>query len=348
MLYVGIDHHKRYCQLAVVDERGAVVRERQIPTECDQLTRFLEELAQPCSVALEAGRNWGLIYDWLEEFVEEIEIKLVHPLKVKAIAAAKVKTDKIDARILAQLLRADLLPTAHIPGREVRALKNLLRQRIFLVVLRTMLKNRIHDLADRHHLETGRFSDLFGKGGRRFLQAAVEGLPTPDADLLRQDLELLEQLEGHIHTAEGWLEEAARRDERVGWVRSIPGIGRFLALVILAEIDRIERFPSAKKLASYAGLVPSTYASGGRVFHGRLTKEGNKYLRWALMEAVWPAIRTSGWLRAYYERIKGRHGANGAKAAVARKLAHLVWHVLREGRPYEERERRPRVALCAS
>lgn len=344
MLYVGIDHHKRYCQLAAVDEQGAVVKERRVPTEREPLVQFLLELDEPCAATLEAGRNWGLIYDWLEEAVEELQ--LAHPRKTKAIASAKIKTDRLDARILAQLLRANLVPTVHIPSSKTRQLKSLLRQRIFLVVLRTMIKNRIHDLVDRHHLQTEEFSDLFGRGGRQFLQAAVDELPAPDADLLRQDLELLEQLDEHIRTSEGWLREAVQGDERVAWVQSIPGLGKFLAVVVVAEIDRIERFPDPKKLASYAGLVPSTYASGERVFHGRLTKEGNKYLRWALVEAVWPAIRTSSWLRLHYERIKARHGANGAKAAVARKLAHLVWHVLHESRPYVER--RPRVALCSS
>jgi len=346
MLYVGVDHHKRYCQLAALNERGELVREGRVLTEREELSRFLAELGQPWAAALEAGRNWGLVYDWLEGLEGAQELQLAHPAKVKAIAWAKIKTDTIDARILAQLLRANLLPTAHIPGQKIRALKNLLRQRIFLVGLRTMLKNRIHALVDRHHLPTQQFSDLFGKRGRQFLQGALERLPAPDAKLLRQDLELLEQLRTHIRATEGWLQEASEADERVGWLRSLPGIGRFLALVILAEIDRIERFPSPQKLTSYAGLVPSTYASGGRVLHGRLTKQGNQYLRWALVEAVWPAIRKSPWLRAQYERIKARHGANGAKAAVARKLCEVVWVVLKERRPYEER--RPRVALFTS
>lgn len=346
MLFVGVDHHKRYCQLAAVDERGVVVKEGRVPTDREELSRFLGVLGQPWAAALEAGRNWGLVYDWLEGLDGVQDLQLAHPAKLKAIAWAKIKTDTIDARTLAQLLRAHLLPAAHIPSQKVRALKSLLRQRIFLVVLRTMLKNRIHDLADRHHLETAQFSDLFGRRGRAFLQEAQERLPAPDGALLRQDLELLEQLRGHIRATEGWLKEASAADERVSWLRSLPGIGRFLALVILAEIDRIERFPSPQKLASYAGLVPSTYASGGRVFHGRLTKQGNKYLRWALVEAVWPAIRKSPWLRGCYERVKARHGANGAKAAVARKLCELVWYVLKERRPYEER--RPRVALFTS
>lgn len=346
MLYVGVDHHKRCCQLAAVDERGVLVKEGRVPTDREELSRFLRGLGQPCAATLEAGRNWGLVYDWLEGLEEVTEVQLAHPAKVKAIAWAKIKTDTIDARTLAQLLRANLLPTAHIPGQKIRALKNLVRQRIFLVVLRTMLKNRIHALADRHHLATAQFSDLFGKRGRAFLQAAVERLPAADGELLRQDLELLDQLRAHIRATEGWLKQATEADERVAWLHSIPGIGKFLALVILAEIDTIERFSTPQKLASYAGLVPATYASGGKVYHGRLTKQGNKYLRWALVEAVWAAIRTSPWLRGHYERVKARHGANGAKAAVARKLCELVWHVLRERRAYEER--RPRVALFTS
>nr|BAL59833.1 transposase protein [Candidatus Acetothermum autotrophicum] len=346
MLYVGVDHHKRYCQLAVVDEQGALVKEGRVATDRDQLAQFLQELAAPCAITVEAGRTWGLVYDWLEGMEGVAQVQLAHPAKVKAIAWAKIKTDTIDARTLAQLLRVNLLPTAHIPSRRGRALKNLLRPRIFLVMLRTMLKNRIHDLVDRHHLPTEQFSDLFGVRGRRFLQEASEQLPAPDRELLRQDLELLDQVRAHIRATEGWLKQASQNDERVAWVRSLPGIGKFLALVIIAEIDTIERFATPQKLASYAGLVPATYASGGRVFHGRLTKQGNKYLRWAFVEAAWPAIRRSPWLRSLYERVKARHGATGAKAAVARKLCELVWYVLKERRVYEERG--PRVALCAS
>jgi transposase len=128
-------------------------------------------------------------------------------------------------------------------------------------------------------------------------------------------------------------------------LRSLPGIGDFLGLVIRYEIERIERFPSPKKLASYAGLVPSLYASGGRVRRGKITKAGNGWLRWALVEAVWPAVRKSLWLRGIYLRLKRHKGANKAKVAVARKLCELVWHVWQGERLYEERLVRPRVAL---
>jgi transposase len=343
MLYVGVDHHKRSCRVLAMTERGEERACQQLPTEREALLGFLTQLGEPCQIALEAGRNWGLIYDWLQGQEPVAALHLAHPTRVKAIASAKIKTDTIDARTLAHLLRTDLLPTVHIPTRETRAIKQVLRQRIFWVESRTRLKNRIHDLADRHHLKTGEFSDLFGVGGRRFLHEQVEQLPYPEGELLRQDLEVLEELDRRIAETEGWLEELAEADEVVERLRSLPGIGAFLGLVVRYEIERIERFPSPKKLASYAGLVPSLYASGGRVRRGKITKAGNGWLRWALVEAVWPAVRKSFWLRGVYLRLKRHKGANKAKVAVARKLCELVWHVWQGERLYEER--RPRVAL---
>jgi len=327
-----------------MNEEGQERRCEQLPTEKEALLSFCAGLGEPCWVALEAGRNWELVYDWLEGQVAGIAV--AHPTSTKAIASARIKTDTIDARTLAHLLRTNLLPTVHIPPKETRAMKQLLRQRIFLVETRTRLKNRIHDLADRHHLETEPFSDLFGMGGRRFLESFLQRLPRPDADLLGQDLELLGELDRQIERTEGWLEELAGQDPQVRLLRSLPGIGAFLGLVLRYEIDTIQRFAMPQKLCSYAGLVPSTYASGGRVFHGRITKCGNRWLRWALVEAAWPAIRKSRWLRAFYERVKRQKGANKAKVAVARKLCELVWYVWKEQRPYEERSTdRLRVAL---
>lgn len=152
----------------------------------------------------------------------------------------------------------------------------------------------------------------------------------PDADLLRQDLELVEELAG--------------ADPQVRLLQSLPGIGAFLGLVVRYEIDTIARFPAPQKLTSYAGLVPSTYASGGRVFHGRITKTGNRWLRWALVEAAWPAIRKSRWLRAFYERVKRQKGTNKAKVAVARKLCELVGMYGSSNDPMRSGERL-RVAL---
>jgi len=179
-------------------------------------------------------------------------------------------------------------------------------------------------------------SDLFGKKGLAWLKEEPE-LPDPDGWLLREDVDLAETLKAKIRSTEGLIKDLAEGDEAVGWLRSLPGVGEFFSVLIRQEVGEMDRFPSPKKFASYTGLVPSTYASGKRITHGRLTKEGNKWLRWAFIEAVSPAIRVSPYLRAYYMRIKARRGTKDARTATARKLAELCWAVWTEHREYEER-----------
>ncbi|MFW6189257.1 MAG: IS110 family transposase [Planctomycetota bacterium] len=333
MLYAGLDVHMESSHVTVMDESGKVIRRRSIPSTREAIHRQLDGNGESVKAVMEATRGWGPIYDWLEEVCQEV--LLAHPLKVRAIAEARIKTDKIDSETLAHLLRADLVPEAYAPSRPVRAVKRVLRQRLFLVRVRTMLKNRIQALLRSHAVERPSFSDLYGKAGMKWL-GSVE-LPYPDGELLGEDLALLEVLNERIESTEQLIEKLSEGDAAVRWLKSIPGIGRFLSVLIRYEVDDIGRFRNPKKFASYTGLVPSTYASGGRRYHGRLTKQGNKWLRWALIEAVWPAIRVAPDLRRYYERIKRRHGSKTARAATARKIAHLVWHVWTEEREYEVR-----------
>jgi len=203
---------------------------------------------------------------------------------VRAIAAAQVKTDSIDAHTPAQPLRSNLIPRAYVPGIETRRLRQSVRQRLFLVRVRTMVKNRIHALLDRYHVPPPAVSDLFGKRGRDYLPK-VE-LPGGAQELLRQDLALLEAISREVRDTENWLAKATREDRRVRLLRSVPGLGELPAAVVALEIDRIERFASPAKLAAYAGLVPTTYSSGGHTFHGKLMPRSNKWLRWALAEAA--------------------------------------------------------------
>jgi transposase len=207
---------------------------------------------------------------------------------------------------------------------------------MFLVRLQTMVKNRIRALLSQHGISPPPVSDLFGKKGLSWLKEEPE-LPEPDGWLLREEVKLAETLKEKISATEGLIAEVAQEDEAVGWLRSLPGIGEFFSVLIRHEVGEMERFPSAKKFASYTGLVPSTYASGKRITHGRLTKEGNnKWLRWAFIEAVSPAIRSSPYLRSYYLRIKARRGTKDARTATARKLAELAWTVCTQKRPYVE------------
>jgi len=198
-----------------------------------------------------------------------------------------------------------------------------------------MLKNRIHALLSQHAVDVPRMSDLFVKAGIQWLRTLP--LPPSDRHLLDSDLTLLEVLHERIAATNSVLKGLAVGDETVRWLRSLPGIGDFFSVLIRYEVDDIDRFASAKRFASYTGLVPATYATGKRLAYGRLTKRVNKWLRWAFIEAVTSAVAYSRFFRHHYERLKIRRGTKDARTSTARKLAELTWTVWRERRCYEER-----------
>ena len=331
--FFGVDYHKAFSYGTIMSETGEVLKQGRFSNHPRSVADFLgAHGGDECAAVLEATRNWCVMHDWLEEVAGKVT--LAHPLKVKAIAAAKVKTDKIDATILAHLLRCDLVPAAHVCSREARIAKNLLRHRMFLVRLQTMTKNRIHVLLDRHPKVRGQrlATELFTKAGLTWLKQI--SLPMYDRHILDSGVMLLEHLQAQIKQAEACLAKVGKKDPRVQRVMTIPGIGKAFSQLIVSEIDNIERFDSPKKLHAYAGLVPSTYASGGRAFHGRIIKCGNKYLRWAMVEAVWPAIQKDAELGEYYRRLARKKHANSAKVATARRLLTIVYRVLKENREY--------------
>jgi transposase len=332
--YVGVDNHKKFSYLSVMDEKGLVVKEGRVVNTKEAVNKFLgKEYTKDTSAVLEAGRNWTVMYDWLEEELDEVT--LAHPMKVKAIAEAKIKTDKIDAKTLAHLLRCDLIPEAYVCDKETRIAKNILRQRMFLVKLSTMVKNRIHLIIDRHPEARGQIdpSDLFGKQGLEWL--GVVTLPKEDRRILNEELELLMYLRGKIDASDHWVVQLGKDNTDVKLLMTIPGIGKFFALLIATEVDDIARFRDKNKFASYAGLIPSVHASADKRFYGRIIGHGNKYLRWAFIEAVWPAIKKDLSLRELYESLKARKGANKAKVAVARRIAIIAYRVLSQRRPYQ-------------
>lgn len=335
MNYVGVDYHKKYSYMVVKDENGNVAGRGTVNNTKEEVQRFLEPY-RPGMAVVEATRNWGLIYDWLDEVLDDVA--LAHPLKVKAIAEARIKTDKISADILADLLRAELLPKSYAPGKETREVKSVLRQRMFIVRVQTMVKNRIHDILDRHPEVVGQapeVSDLFGAAGLQWLSHVV--LPGEDNGLLINELKLFRFLHEMISQSNSMVRELGKIDPRARLLQSIPGIGPFFSVLILYEIDDINRFRDEKKLCAYAGLVPSTHASGGKVFHGRITKTGNKWLRWAATEAIQRAVRWDPYFRNYYQRIKVKKGTNAAKVATARRLLTIVYRILSQRRLYERR-----------
>lgn len=332
MMYLGIDYHKKYSYVTAIDEAGQVKAEAKVANRRESLNQFLDGLGEECQAVLEAGYSWGVLHDLLEG--EGVPVQVAHPTRLRAIAETQIKTDQRDSRTLAQLLRAGLIPAIHIPSKDVRELKNVLRSRMFLVKLRTMTKNRIHQILDRNHIENPGFTDLFGKAGRRFIEQIHLG--ETEQSLLHEHMGLLDHLIQAITTIEKQIKRYLQEDGRVKLIQSIPGFGLTLATVVALEIDSINRFRNPGRLASYCGLVPKLYASGGRQSMGKLVTSANHYLKWAFIEAAWKAQISSPYCRALFQKIRKRKGANIAVVALARRLSEIVYILLKERRPYRE------------
>jgi len=333
--FIGIDYHKRYSVFHAVDCDGRDLAKGRIEHHSPESFVHLVKRWQRPRVVFEATMNWHWLFEVLETAMPAGHITMANPGKTRIIAEAQVKTDKIDARILAQLLRVDLIARVHIPARPTRERKEVLRQRCFFVRQRTMLRNRIHRLlGGQHDLQLPQVSDIFGSKGMGFLEKLK--LPDPAGMLLKQQLALLKSVKEHIKADETALEAMMSARPEQAFVQSIPGMGPILAAVVVNEVDMIARFTSAQKFCGYAGLCPSTSSSGGKTYNGRLMRHCNKWLRWAFVEAAWVAIGCSPCFGDIYKRKR----ANGKKAntailCVARRMARIAWQLLTQSRVYE-------------
>jgi transposase len=332
MLHAGIDLHKRTSVVTVVDDAGKdVVAGQRLDNDEAEIRESFTSFDEELHAVLEAGPSWHWMCDLLDEM--DIDNVLCHPLKVKAIASARIKTDTIDSGILAQLLRMDFLPESYKPDLETRQLKDLLRYRSSLVRIRTGLKNRIHALLARLNVRHG-FSDLFGKAGLSFL-ADIDLAPV-HRQALDGYLSVLETIRRLLKEVEAELLVFYESSEEAKLLSTIPGVGPILSLTIISEIGDIERFGSAKHLASFAGLVSTTSQSGDHCWHGHITRQGSPWLRWALVEAVIHTINYPGPLRTSYDKLKKRKGAKIARVASARKLSTCIYHMLKENKEFSE------------
>lgn len=323
--WVGIDLHRRRSFLASITEQGEVEFRRRIANDPEA---FLELLGDPqgTHVALEATYGW----EWLADLLGDagFELHLAHPLRTRAIAAARVKTDAVDATTLAQLLRAGLLPEAYIASRELRDARELLRHRVTLVAMRSAIKNRVHAILARHGV-IHQHADLFGKAGREFL-ATVELRPAA-RQRIDSLLALVENFDREIDTAGKQIDRQAKGDERVRLLCQIHGVGRYTAMLIIAEIGDVRRFPTARHLCAWAGLTPTVRSSDGKARLGNISRQGSSILRWAVVEAATHVTTRGGPLRDQFERIAKRRGRKVARVAVARQILTLCYYGLRDG-----------------
>jgi transposase len=298
--YVGMDVHREFAQLAVVED-GLVRDEGRIGVTPEALRAWACGLRPDDEVALEATGNSDAIANLLMPLVGRVVVS--NPSKTRAIAEAKVKTDKVDARILAQLLAADFLPSVWLPDERTRSLRRQVMRRAHVVRQRTRIKNQVHAILARNLVPTPPVSDLFGKTGRHWLSR--QQLPTDERASVAALLRQLDFDGGELAAVDKELATEALVDPVVARLMTIPGIDAIAGISIVAAVGDFCRFNDPDKLVAYVGLNPKVRQSGnGAPVHGRISKAGRAHARGVLVEAAWSASRAPGPLRAFYERIK--------------------------------------------
>jgi transposase len=325
-----MDVHRSFAQIAVVED-GVCRDEGRIGVRPEELREWAAELRPDDEVALEATTNSDAIATLLRPLVRRVVVS--NPRKTRAIAEAKVKTDKVDARILAQLLAADFLPGTWVADDRTRMLRRLVMRRTHLVKQRVRVKNQVHAILARNLAPTCPHADLFSGVGQRWLRR--QELPT---DEWRSVEALLRQLDFHgeeLAQVDRDIALEAIDDPIVARLMTVPGIDVTVAISILAAVGDFSRFESPDRLVSYLGLNPRVRQSGnGPATYGRITKAGPAQARGMLVEAAFSASRAPGPLRGFYRRVKERRGFQIATVATARKMTVLCWHLITYGEDY--------------
>ena len=332
-VYVGIDVHKNYCQAAPMNDHGHLLHELRFDNNSEgasSLFNLAKSVDPQIKAVLEPSANfWIRIYDKLEE--EGVEVKLSNPLRTKAIAEARIKTDRIDAKTLAYLLRGDLVAESYVPTRKNRERRALIRHRASLMQIRVEIKNRIHALLDKHELSYT-YTDLFGKQGMEWLRNLQ--LPTPDHQILQSNLQVMETLTAEVRNADIQIAKDATTEEKAKLLMTMPGVDYYAAMVLLSEIGDVHRFSSDEKLVSWVGLAPQVHQSGKSQWTGHITRKGSKRARWILGQCAQTARQHDPRMREFYERIERKHGHQKAIVAVARKMLAIMYVMLIRNEPY--------------
>lgn len=323
MYVVGIDLHKAFLVVAVEDENGPVGKPKRLWCRDEEAIVEYFRALEPFRAVIEASCS----YRWLYELISPMgSVVLAHPYRLRAIVAARAKTDKLDAALLAQLLRVDLIPQAYIPPKPVQELREVTRGRARLTWEATQAKNQIQALLGARNLHPP-VKTLFSKAGRQWLSDLDLG---PAGNVARDELlRRLDHFIREIRARDAELKEQADAFPEIEALTALHGLGEYSALLIVAEIGDPHRFASAKQVGAYAGLTARVHQSGAHRYHGNITKQGSRWLRWILVQAAMKIVRKDQKLNNFYTRIRKRSGRNVARVAVARKLAAICWLRLR-------------------
>ena len=330
MPFAALDLHRSVVEAIVTDDHGAILFRDRFDATREALLAFAQRhLTKLHHLVIEATLNTWAVAALLEPFVGRLVVS--NPLRTKAIASAKIKTDKVDARTLAELLRCDYLPEVWQPDAATRHLRAATTERACLVSDRTRIKNRIHAILHQR-LIPAPAGDLFSPKNL----ALLEKLPLDDfgRSALNRQLRLLDQIQTELVEVTNALAAEAYQDPKVQSLMTLPGCDFTVAQALLAALGDPSRFPSADEAASYIGLVPSTHQSANKCYHGSITKQGRSHARWMMVEAAQFLDRHPGPIGVFFRRLAKRKDRNVAVVAAAHKLVAIAWHMLKNNEPY--------------
>ena len=329
--HIGVDLHQRFCYLTAVNASGKMCKQGQVVNEGAALRAWLRPLPGPRQLVVEASGFWPAFARAVAP--ESERLVMVHPQRVKAIAAAKLKNDRVDSETLAHLSRCDLLPTAWMADEATQQLRLLVRLRITLGRQRARAKNQLQAVLHQEGFKKP-VTDVFGKRGRAWLK----GLELSAAGRVVVDtwLREVDHLDVELAAQTRELERLARADARARFLQSVPGIGPYAAMVIVAELGDVKRFQNKRALASYAGLTPVVRESAGKRKRGGITHQGSTTLRWIMLQVAQVAARCSPGARSFYAGLRQRKPAQVARIALARKMLTVVWALLHHGVCFDE------------
>ncbi len=335
-LYAGIDLHKKFSFVTVIDQDGHRISSSKVPNTEYAIQSSFSRFNCPLKAAVEATFNSYWIVDQLNKV--SIPVDIANPTKIKAIASSKIKTDKIDSSIIADLCRTNLLPISYIPTIEERQLKDTIRHRFSLVQARTSLKNQAKTILLRNCIFEFPYKNIFGKKGQLWLKQLTT-LKTHELGEIMTYLDLINTYSSKIDQIDSVIKVKVKDDHKTKLLMTIPGIGPISAYTIIAESGDISRFKSSKNYTSYLGLVPSTHSSGGKTFHGPIIKTGCELVRHVLSEAIEHTVKMDIMFKNKFKSLIVSKGRSKAKVICMRKLATYIFIMLKYDLEYNQLKR---------
>ena len=328
-MFVGMDLHKKFLQVAIMDDKGNVSCNDKVENTHKSIKKYFakKKILLSANIVMESSSVWYDTYRFLTDDLGYKNVALSNPYLTKAIASSKKKTDKVDAKILADLLRGGYIATCYVPDKKIVEQRKLVRYRKKLIQWRTSAKNSIHGvlLQEGIRIPGVTFTETYCRELKALGDYRIDGF-----------LRHIDYLTLQIAEANYKVCAAVKSNPDAMLIKTIPGIGDYSALVIASEIAGIERFNDSHKLCSYAGVVPSVRNSANTVHHGSITKRGSITLRWVLTECIHAHVihAQSSDITIFYNRVKEKRGSSKATVAGASKLLRVIYWMLKERREF--------------